>query len=78
MKIKVEQRHINLGYRDDPCQCAIALAVKEALETDFAMVLSTILVRGQEFEIPEAVKAFITAFDNGNPVTPFEFDLPLK
>lgn len=41
MIIKVEQRHIDAGKRGNDCDCPIAIALKEQLNTDDVWVGAT-------------------------------------
>lgn len=75
MKFKISQRHISEGKPDDPCGCAIALAVEEQLHCPIYVGTSILCTEGQEFPLPPNARAFIQRYDNGLPVEPFEFSL---
>lgn len=78
MKIQVTQEDINNGMRRNGNKCPVTLAIKRA--TGIALVSSglTICVYGRRELIPPvAVTEFIEQFDAGNPVSPFEFNLPI-
>jgi len=83
MKIKVTSEHISKGVCGDEKNCAIALAVIEALNLDPSSVaVDTDGIRfydGEEFfclrKTPEYVADFIDQFDADLPVGPIEFEL---
>jgi hypothetical protein len=87
MIIKVTSDHIKRGDRRSPGCCPIALAVKEACRLPFVSVginsVSWSYNEGVDviheciFEPDSSLVEFITRFDLGSPVQPFEFDLPL-
>jgi hypothetical protein len=85
VKISVTQGHIDRGNCGHERECAIALAVAEALPgsrpevTPGAVYLTgglpdlpTVVL------LPPAAADFIVAFDRCQAVTPFEFDLPIE
>ena len=82
MRIQVTQEHITNG-RQKWCQlCPVALALGEALGTevsitctDFRIVSPPKTARKRHFKLPENVMLFISDFDCGRPVQPFEFEL---
>ncbi len=85
MIIKVTQKHINEGIREDSCMCPVALAIKDRL----AGRCSVSAVDVEEHYIftgsahcaaPRSVKRFINRFDkNGrNSVKPFNFKLNIN
>lgn len=84
MKIKVEQRHIDKGEREEPCYCPIALAAREAFGTDGVMVfLRGIWIDWDEdacaasghYPLPSEAIQFYRDFDDLQNVTPFEFEV---
>lgn len=73
IKVKVTLGHIALGKKADDERCPIALAF-ESIGVR-AMVGQTIMRLNNhkiEPQIPECAE-FVKAFDNGRPVSPFEF-----
>jgi hypothetical protein len=86
MRICVSQEHINRGRRGDPCSCAVALAIRDALPgttPEVAPVVVYLLgfaglgLRPTAPLPPEATR-FIDRFDRREAVAPFEFDLPIE
>lgn len=80
--IKVENHHINGGFKYSPKQCPIALAVREATRCPREWVVfispSDCWIRGESFHIPEFALQFMKDFDKGYPVSPIEFYIPLS
>lgn len=83
MKIKVTEKHIANGLRDDCTNCAVALAMKEALPKFNQIYVGTRGATGHSRgwiafhkPLPEEVTEFIISFDRGESVEPFEFELP--
>ena len=80
MRVKAEGRHIEHGKQCQCYACPIALAVCEAAGTERASVDGS-CIQWRESDgwkvgaTPEKARQFITAFDNGDPVQPFEFEL---
>jgi hypothetical protein len=81
LKIHVTQEDIDNGIRDDALKCPIARAIKR-------VVSSFLSVSGYDINFddgfnflrippPEKVTDFIIAFDAGDPVEPFDFELNL-
>lgn len=85
MKITVTQEDINNGKRADYQFCPIALALNRAFHTKSAEVNpSRAYVTRKKlwlFEspalyfLPPEASNFVTTFDQGKPVAPFEFEL---
>ena len=86
MKIKVTETHISNGVRSDANLCPIALAIREQLllsDKDHvdvggnSEIILRVCTKKQEltFEIPKEATTFINAFDDREPVEPFEFEL---
>jgi hypothetical protein len=78
MRIEVRQEHIDKGERDRCTSCPVALALNDAgfkgAAVTFAMLnLSFYLT------VPTPPKAaeWITQFDNGDTVAPFDFELEM-
>ena len=91
MKVFVSQEHIDIGRANDGNLCPIAHAIAEQhpninknlqypVHVEGTTIVSTI--KGTEkknirYAIPRSAKRFISAFDNGRPVKPFNFILTL-
>lgn len=83
MKIQVTQDHIDNGTVKDACLCPIALAIRDATgAAHFDVIVSThgwSHYNGNKllgnYELPVDATNFITKFDLGEPVSPFEFEL---
>lgn len=76
MKIKVTQKHIDNGFKNNCWRCPIALAIEEQLiNKSFTVASSTIRIQGNVINLPYEACNFIRKFDNGLPVEPFEFEL---
>ena len=81
MRVKVKQRHISKGVSGCPLKCPISLAIrylffmKKALVTYSRVKVSTLLGVPRYYFLPPDASAFIRAFDVGEQVEPFEFDL---
>ncbi len=81
MKIKVTKTHIKNGMRDSSCFCPIALAVKKIIKPpsarDVEVEYHLCRINNLYYRLPQTAREFITAFDNGHHVEPFEFELDL-
>ena len=78
MKIQVTQQHIDAGLKGSCTKDPIALALKDAGVEDpwVSPVRITFgMNRKNGVPTPPEVLAFIRAFDNYEPVQPFEFEL---
>lgn len=82
--INVTAQHIAKGERDSCRFCPVAHAIREALpDIELVAVDSAFASLGhpdawpacREIALPEAATRFIEAFDGGDPVRPFTFDL---
>lgn len=80
VSIAVRKRHISAGVGATPTACPIALALNEQLGAGAASVgarkFRFFCKDGSitnEFDLPESVQSFISKFDNGEDVRPFEF-----
>lgn len=80
MKIQVTQEDIDQGTPSEVCACPIALAAKRVFAHREIAVLDIVIQIGDRWEmaLPDSAQKFIEEFDNGLPVTPFEFELPDK
>jgi hypothetical protein len=82
LKISVTQEHIDNGVRGNCEKDPIALAMIDAKWMRPWVGPLTIRTDGfnggcmrQSFETPEIVWKFLSDFDNGRPVEPFEFEV---
>lgn len=77
LKVEVTSEHIAKGDAFNPCGCPIALAILQAVRHPFVVVaVSTgIVIRQNTYPMPAEVIAFIDAFDAGQPVQPFTFEI---
>lgn len=81
-KVKVTAEHIKKGLKEDPCNCPIALALKDAGYKE-------VLVRGSEIEFDSTngyaiciaagtrIDLFIDDFDSGTKVKPMTISMPI-
>lgn len=79
MKIIVTQDHINQGKCSDARQCAVALAIREAIgeRLDRVRCSRVDLVDGR-VDLPREAREWIFRFDTENKnVKPFEFELAI-
>ena len=84
MRISVTQRDIDRGEQYSPQDCPIARAARRHFR-DVSVVWDALLATGQLrpgpsplagwFELPDEAKEFIRAFDDGEDVHPFTFEL---
>lgn len=84
MKIKVTEWDIKNGETEDIELCPIALAIQRTLKINCCRVIPSI-DRGiieldeedgtRQIPLPEEANRFAFSFDNGDPVSPFEFEL---
>lgn len=82
MRITVTEEHIQKGEPTAARCCPVALAIKDATGRRGSLGLRAIYVYSgggewETFEPPTTVALFRDAFDAGEPVQPFSFDLPL-
>ena len=83
-KIRVTQRHIDSGVSGGSTSCPVALAVREVLgvDADVSVGSYTLGYRPKNrldyrlLDLPTRVTDFISRFDKGLEVDPFEFELP--
>jgi len=80
--VRVTAGHIAKGTRSDPCACPVAHAVMDALPSpcEVDLYVGRIYIRPDAGDLviveqPASVIDFIEAFDDGQPVQPFEFTL---
>lgn len=81
-KIKVTKADIKKGKKGSVCDCPIALAIKRATGLkgrDVAVGDYQPEVDGYIFEGPcESLTTFIEAFDGGEKVKPFSFNMEMQ
>lgn len=78
MIIHVTDDHIKKGTPNCNTHCPIALALKTALPTARITVgLRGATIDGESFRHSEIIN-FVRAFDKGQPVEPFSFELPIE
>ena len=79
MNIRIKKRHIVKGQVMQASACPIALAMMDAgLESPHAGPNSVSWTHhGNRFrrKAPQAVESFVKAFDRGQAVAPFEFEI---
>ncbi len=81
MLIKVTQEHIDQGKKGSRFKCPIGLAIKENPDMPYIQVTDAHVEIGYGIAIyvlPVEAQRFIHNFDEGFPVQPFEFELPLE
>ena len=77
MTIKVTQEHIDSGLRAVACLCPVALAMKDTTGDTWTVGCQKASAAGvSRITLPQPVRDFIVDFDVGNPVQPFDFDIP--
>jgi hypothetical protein len=81
MRINVTQEHIENGVSRHPGCCPVALALKDINpKSDPCVCYSNIFYTdglGERHFVtsPNAVRGFVSRFDNSKPVEPFSFNL---
>jgi hypothetical protein len=76
IKINVTREHIRKGIRGSPCDCPIALAIKEALITQAVSIGSwQWMINHVRFLAEDKDVRFMQRFDEGKPVRPYSFFL---
>lgn len=79
VKISVTQEDIQLGVKEDIHHCAVARAAQRVLGDTVTVGGSYIHLRqpcpGNCISMPQEVIDWISAFDHGKDVTPFEFEV---
>ncbi len=82
MKIRVTRDDIRKGKRKNTCECAVARALRRQTPFKHIRVQSGFHLgigddRHIVISIPTEVRDFIDAFDAGDRVKPFTFDLSI-
>ncbi len=77
-KIKVKQIDIDRGIPQDVCRCPVALAVRRVIKKARITVCNDIQVGNRQFDFPCKTETFITAFDKGIEVKPFNFVMRMR
>lgn len=76
MKIEVTAQHIK-DAKHCPCHCPVSLAFRAATGVGEVCVNRSVAwMYGKRYELPRRVSRFVAAFDNGEPVGPFSFQVP--
>jgi hypothetical protein len=78
MIVKVTQKHIAEGERNNYMACPVARALRETLGLDDGVGVSGehIIIGNRSYNPPQSVRDFVDAFDRDYGVDPFEFELP--
>lgn len=79
MRIQVTAEDIRCGRQQEPSSCPIALAVKRCsgMESVEVSECDVEYGAGRIANLPWKARLFVGQFEDGEPVTPFEFDLDL-
>lgn len=77
MKIQVTQDDILLGEPGACDRCPIALAIKRRTMREVSVGPRRIQVGVSSMDSPLSCVEFISLFDDGQPVQPFEFEIDL-
>ena len=88
MKITVTQDHIDRGKRNDPSNCAICLALRDAgVVVEYVtyspdhytagIYPNNSTLDGEAIPLPNVATKFMDYFDSGRAVRPFTFALNL-
>lgn len=76
--IHVNAEHIRHGISQECCHCPVALALFEQTKTPYVVAGCHVVGLDKvEIPLPENARAFIAAFDEGEPVKPFAFEIDL-
>ena len=81
LRVNVTENHIQAGTPRDDCNCAVALAVRDAIPKEFyrpemvVEVFDDYIMIGDEFgepfhlwfAVPQSVHSFIDAYDSSDP-----------
>ena len=82
-RFELQQGDIDKGMPGRPAYCPVALALRRQLPTGWEVSVRVgIGLKHRDdgtyiwFPIPDSVRRFVGAFDDEQPVEPFEFELP--
>lgn len=76
MKIQVTSTDISRGKKAKACQCPIGLAARRVFKERVIVDSDGChLMGGGRYSLPKEAQNFISRFDKGEPVEPFEFEL---
>ena len=75
IQVRVVQKHIDEGKKDDPFCCPIALALREMGYRDVAVGPDTIDIGDEQYDTPAVARAFIECFDEWGTGLPIQFEL---
>ena len=79
MLIEVTAEDIKKGEQGNCWRCPIALALIRAFRTDDVAAPGPYArINHERLDLPNEVRRFIDDFDNGDEVSPFTFELPIK
>lgn len=82
VRVKITQDHIIKGTRASCSNCPVALALRDATGIKWFVSQSYLGTVGCynniEVKLPPRVSVFISSFDLGVHVEPFEFDVQLE
>lgn len=78
MLIKVTQEDINKGKKHNCNECPVALAIKRIINDKYIKThKANLSIDSVWYPLPSIVVKFISDFDKGIMVKPFEFELNL-
>jgi hypothetical protein len=76
MLIQVTQEDIDLGVKCSCSKCPVARAIHRETSEFVAAGLTVVIIgKSRPVQLPDEVEEFIQAFDEGQLVTPFSFEL---
>ena len=73
--IEVTQCHIDSGEKYSPCGCPVALALKSATRHGWSVGVHSAMTSSHIRLLPSETIDYIAAFDRGEDVKPFSFEL---
>lgn len=83
-RITVTQAFIDAGERGECKSCPIALAIQIHVKPEVTVMVDDATIDFETLNgdytwrrLPDAAKAFVSAFDNSEPCGPFEFELAI-
>ncbi len=80
IKIRVTKEHITTGRPEEQTQCPVALAIRDQVGVWTPVYIDEdgIFIPDKRCTTPASVECFISKFDKGFDVEPFEFNLFLN